>query len=644
MWKWESRCGLSAADDIAAERIQLSTERDPSLKQHLGLGGVFSVAAGAMISSGLFVLPAVAFARVGPAMILAYLLGGVLNLPAMFAQAELSTAMPKSGGSYFTIERSLGAYAGTLAGFISWLCISLKAAFACVGIGTLAILLFPEWGEWGMKAAAAAACLLFALLNVLSVKETGRLQNILVAMLLGVLVAFVLGTLSKVDAARYSPFWLSDWRTFLAVTGMVFISYGGLTKVVDIAEEVKNPQRNLVIGMFLAFGVVNLIYVAAVFVTVGLLDAEVLSGTFAPLALAAESGMGAVGSVAVGFAAFLAYATTGNAGILAASRSPLAMSRDGLLPARLSCTGQRFGTPHSAIMLTTAFMLIVILFLTVEEMAKTASTMFLISFALLNASVIVMRKAGLQGYRPSFKVPLCPWFPAAGVVIYSLLIIDMGRIPLLVTGLFLLSATMWYIVYVQRRINRESAVVYMVRGLLSGEIRRTALEDELVRISLEREGIVPDRFDELVRGAPVLDLAGSMDARDMFRRIAEAMSPQLNLTSDDLYERFVAREKESSTVIRPGVAVPHVVVPGEDVFALALVRLREGAVFSELHPPVRAAFVFAASRDQRNFHLRALVAAAHIINEPDFDERWTAAANEEQLRDLVLLSSRSRDG
>jgi len=95
-----------------------------SLKRQLGLWDVFSIAVGAMISSGLFVLPGIAFQRIGPSTILAYLLAGLLNIPAMFAQAELSTAMPKSGGSYFTIERSLGAFAGTLAGFISWLCIA----------------------------------------------------------------------------------------------------------------------------------------------------------------------------------------------------------------------------------------------------------------------------------------------------------------------------------------------------------------------------------------------------------------------------------------------------------------------------------------------------------------------------------------
>jgi amino acid transporter len=471
------------------------------LRKEIGLWGVFGIATGAMISSGLFLLPGIAFARVGPAMIVAYVLAGVLNLPAMFAQVELSTAMPKSGGSYFTIERSLGALAGTLAGLISWLCIALKAAFACVGIGALAMLLFPEAGEWNIKLVAIGACLFFTAINLLTVKGVGRLQGVLVAFLLGILVVYVVGSIGSVSAVRYSPFLTSDWGSLFAVTGMVFISFGGLTKVVDVAEEIKAPQRNLPLGMFLSFAVVNVLYVAVVFVTAGVLDGETLSSSLAPLSLGAKVTMGTVGVVAISFAAFLAYATTGNAGILSASRSPLAMSRDGLLPKAFARTSRRFGTPYTAIAVTALFIVFTIAFLSVEDLAKTASTMFLISFALANVSVIVMRRARLEGYRPSFKMPLCPWLNIAAVAVYAFLIVDMGLIPLLVTGVFLAVAGIWYVTYIHWRVERESAVVYLVKGILSKHIKRTGLEDELVRISLEREEIQADRFDELVRKA-----------------------------------------------------------------------------------------------------------------------------------------------
>ena len=146
-----------------------------SLKRELGLLTVFSIATGAMISSGLFVLPGLAFAKAGPAVILSYALASALILPVMLSKAELSTAMPRAGGSYFYIERSLGPLAGTVAGLSNWLSIALKGAFALVGLGALAaealrfliawrgiegmeVWFQPEREIWLIRMVALAAC------------------------------------------------------------------------------------------------------------------------------------------------------------------------------------------------------------------------------------------------------------------------------------------------------------------------------------------------------------------------------------------------------------------------------------------------------------------------------------------------------
>jgi mannitol/fructose-specific phosphotransferase system IIA component (Ntr-type) len=456
------------------------------------------------------------------------------------------------------------------------------------------------------------------------------------------LVYYVAGGVTSVSPARFEPFFTSDWRTFFAVTGMVFISYGGLTKVVDVSEEVRDPGRNLPLGMFLAFGVVNVLYVAVIFVTAGVLDGADLAGNLAPIAMGAEATLGTAGKVVLGVAAFLAYATTGNAGILAASRSPMAMSRDGLVPEFFSRTSGRFGTPYVSIILTAAFMIVVIAFLSVEDLAKTASTMFLISFVLLNVAVIVMRRSRIEGYRPSFRTPLFPFLPVAGIAVYSLLVVDMGLVPLLVTAGFLGAASLWYGLYVRPRIVRESAVVFMARRAISGSIERTGLEDELVSISLERDDIREDRFDQMIRAAPVLDLHGPIDAREFFERVAAELAPRLGLTKEKLAALFTDRERQSSTEIRPGLSIPHVVVEGEGLFQVAIARCSEGILFSELHEPVRTAFALVGSADERNFHLKALVAVAHIVSEEGFAKRWREAEGAGQLRDVVMLSRRHR--
>ncbi len=90
------------------------------LHRELGFWDVFCIASGAMISSGLFILPGLAYAKAGPAMIIAYALAGLMVIPAMLSKAELATAMPKAGGSYFFVERSLRTWAGTLVGLANW--------------------------------------------------------------------------------------------------------------------------------------------------------------------------------------------------------------------------------------------------------------------------------------------------------------------------------------------------------------------------------------------------------------------------------------------------------------------------------------------------------------------------------------------
>lgn len=103
------------------------------LKKELNLLDVFCIASGAMISSGLFILPGLAHAQAGPAVVVSYLLAGLLAMTGVLSIAELATAMPKAGGDYFFITRGMGPAAGTVAGLLSWLSLSLKSSFALVG-------------------------------------------------------------------------------------------------------------------------------------------------------------------------------------------------------------------------------------------------------------------------------------------------------------------------------------------------------------------------------------------------------------------------------------------------------------------------------------------------------------------------------
>ena len=613
------------------------------LKKELGLASVFCIATGAMISSGIFVLPGIAFAKAGPAMILAYLLAGVLVVPAMLSKAELATAMPKAGGSYFYIERSMGALPGTLAGLANWFSLALKSAFALVGIGAFAKLIWPEISEIEIKAIAIGFCVFFCLLNLFGIKHVSRAQVLLVVILLTGLGLYIIFGAQAVNHQHFADFMPKGLGSVFATAALVFVSYGGLTKIASVAEEVRNPGRNVPLGMFLAFIVVQIIYLLVTFVTVGLVEGGALSGSLTPISLGAKVAMGNTGVVVLAAVAMLAFITTANSGILSASRSPMAMGRDDLLPRFLGKVNKRFSTPHISIIATTIFMIGVIAFLSIENLVKTASTMMILMFALVNVSVVIMRASKLQNYRPVFHCPLYPWIQIGAVVLYVFLIIEMGAVPLLITAGFAVLAVGWYLLYGKVRVGRESAFIHLVRRITSSKLANGSLDRELKKIVLEREGIREDRFDELVQHCTVLDIAESIGAKDMFRRVAGVLSKEIDMSENKVFDLLLDREKESSTVIQPGLAIPHIIVDGENIFDIILMRSKPGIVFSDLNQPVNTVFVLIGSRDQRNFHLKALMAIAHIVEEPEFQKRWMAAENPEQLRDVVLLSGRTRE-
>lgn len=627
------------------------------MKRKLGLLDAFCIAAGGMISSGLFVLPGQAFRIAGPAVVVAYALAALLLIPSILSQVELVTAMPRSGGSYFFIERSLGALPGTLAGLAGWLSLSLKAAFAMVGIGAFAQLLWPhaalndfQW-EWIIKGVAVVCTLLFGLLNLVSVKVAGRAQVAMVLVLLAVLVVFVaLGAPAVRQHPNFDHVFAKGGGALLATAAMVFVSYGGLTKVDSVAEEIHHPGRNIPRAIFMAYVLVSLLYIAAVAVVVGTLPAETLGGgpygSLTPLSSAAGNFMGRGGLLLLSGAAILAFATTGNSAILSASRVPMAMSRDGLLPGRVQ-TLTRYGTPKTGIFLTCTFMIAMTTLLSIADLVKVASTMMLVVFALINISVLIMRSSGIQNYWPLFRSPLYPWTQIVGILLQVGLIVVLtaqtrSPVPALTAGGFVVACVLWYLLYAHPRIDRESALAHMMRNVVARKMKRSGLEDELRDIAFERDEVVHDRFDHLVKQAAVLDLPGPLMANEVFHKAAEALADRLDLPAAQIEQALQEREKDSSTVLQPGLAIPHVVVGGKGRFEMVLVRCREGIMFGPEIPTVRTAFILAGSDDERNFHLRALMAIAHIVQEPNFRDRWQRARGADELRDVLLLSRRMR--
>ncbi len=483
------------------------------LERDLGLPSVLAISVGAMIGSGIFILPALALKIAGPAVILAYLLAGLLVVPAALSKSEMATAMPEAGGTYIYIERGMGPLLGTIAGAGTWFSLSFKGALALVGGVPYLLLLF----DLPLKPVALALAALLILVNVVGAKQTGRLQVGIVVVMLAALGWFAAGSAPSVQTGNYADFFADGIGGLLAATGLVFVSYAGVTKVASVAEEVEDPGRNIPLGILGSLAFTTVLYVAIVAVLVGVTDPGSVAGTLTPVAVAAEVTLGRAGVVAVILAAILALVSTANAGILSSSRYPFAMSRDSLAPPSLSAVNDRFGTPVNSITLTGVVLLVLIAFVPILDIAKLASAFQIMVFALINLAVVAFREGSAE-YEPEFSSPLYPWMQVFGAVTGLALLTQMGTVALAGAALITVASVVWYLVYVRPRVRREGAATDAIRRQVG---RESLTEVETARAEAPREVLVAlTRAGDADRERSLISMAADLVRPDDGRVVA----------------------------------------------------------------------------------------------------------------------------
>ncbi len=476
---------------------------EKDLERDLGLLSVVAISIGAMVGSGIFILPALAVKDAGAGIVVAYALAGVLVLPAALSKAEMATAMPEAGGTYVYIERSMGPLLGSVAGVGTWFALSFKGALALVGGVPYLLLVLdlpPVLGVAPTTWFALALATLLIGVNLFGAKQTGRLQVGIVVVMLAALAWFVLGGAAASDPARFDGLFESGASGIFAATGLVFVSFAGVTKIASVAEEVEDPDRVIPLGMLGSLVFTTLLYVLVVAVVVGVLPLGDIAATSTaeagtPIADAAEVALGPLSVGAVVLAAVLALVSTANAGVLSASRYPFAMSRDSLAPPALSEVSDRFGTPAAAISLTGAVMLVLIAAVPILEIAKLASAFKILVFAIVNVALIAFRESDTPAYDPSFRAPLYPWLQVFGLVSSLALLTQMGTIAMVGAVAIVGGSVLWYLLYVRPRVSRQSAVRTSVResaGRRAVDRTRERLADDTTTVLIA----LPEGADE----------------------------------------------------------------------------------------------------------------------------------------------------
>lgn len=624
-----------------------------SLKKSLTLFDVYVISTGAMFSSGFFLLPGIAAAQTGPSVVLAYFVAGLLILPAMLSMAELTTAMPKAGGSYFFIDRAMGPLMGTIGGLGTWLSLSFKTAFALIGMGAyLAIYI-----ELPLKPLAIGLTVAFMAMNIIGAKESSGLQRFLVSVLLAVLAYFIAQGLffiaqnkgATAILTEFTPFFTNGVEGFIGTVGLVFVSYAGLTKVASVAEEVINPDRDIPLGMLLSIITATFVYCVGVFVMVSVLPSEEFRNDMTPVATAAEAffswlpaGMG-VGLAVI--AAIAAFASTGNAGIMAASRYPMAMGRDRLLPEAFTKIG-RFSTPTNGILATGVLMIATIVLLDVATVAKLGSAFQLIIFGLINLCVIVMRESELEYYHPGYRSPFYPWVQIAGLIIPVWLIAEMGWMPSLLSTIVVVLCIVWYYVYGRSRTERYGAVHHVFERL--GRVRDVSVDRELRTIIGEKGLREEDAYEEVITMSKVLEYAKPTTFEVIVADVCRMISKSENVDADELIAGFLAESSAGLMPLDHGVAAPN--MRHHDVVApiMVLVRAQLGVEVDlsksygrlELDQPVKAFIFLVSPEHQLGPHMRSIAQVATTVDAPDFLERWMACKTDNELRQVLLRDER----
>jgi APA family basic amino acid/polyamine antiporter len=404
---------------------------------------------GVVIGTGIFVLTGrVAREYAGPAVAVSFVVAGIVCALAALCYAEFASTVPVAGSAYTFSYATMGEFVAWTVGWDLILEMALASAVVAVGwsgyfaslMAAIGLELPPELAgeEARFNLPAVAVVLAATAVLVVGIKISSRVNALMVAVKLAVIALVIVAGLFFVKAANYSPFIppaqstetveglrapliqvlfgvtpvAFGWFGVFGAVAIVFFAYIGFDVVATTAEEARNPQRDLPIGILGSLGICTLLYVAVSLVVVGMQHYTELSQA-APLADAFKA-VGRpffAGVISVG--AIFGLTTVVLILMLGQSRVFFAMSRDGLLPPWLSKVHPRFGTPARSTMLMGAVVAVLAGLIPLSALAELVNIGTLFAFVLVSVAVVVLRRVLPRSFRAPL-VPLVPVLSALG--------------------------------------------------------------------------------------------------------------------------------------------------------------------------------------------------------------------------------------
>ncbi|MDK2856500.1 MAG: basic amino acid/polyamine antiporter, family [Bacillota bacterium] len=414
---------------VANSKIDELTSLKTELKRELGLWEGVSIIAGIMIGSGIFFLGSFVLQRshLAPGLaLLAWLAGGIITLLAGLCYAELGAAIPRAGGAYVYLREAYGPLMGFLSGWTSFF-VSASGSISALAVAfaTYFSAIVPL-SPLGIKLLAIGTIIFLTFINALGVKLGGQVQNVLmIAKLLPIVIIIVAGL---VFGSADNPMTVFPGGTgLLSSFGMALIAslwaYEGWSNVNTIAEEIKNPQRNLPLALLIAIGGVTTIYVLFNFALLKVLPAATIAADAKPAAAAAKLIFGPWGASLVTLGALISIFGSTNGCVLVFPRTYYAMAKDGLFFPLFAEVHPEYRTPIPSLIASAAVAIILLYTGTFQQLTTMVVFAGWVFYTLTIVSVFILRRKYPDLPRP-YKVWGYPVVPALSVLTSLFLLIN----------------------------------------------------------------------------------------------------------------------------------------------------------------------------------------------------------------------------
>jgi len=402
-----------------------------NLKRNLGLFSITMLGIGATIGAGVFVLTGHAAGEAGPAVILAFALNGILAIVVSVNYMELSTAMPKAGGSFYWVSEIIGRKAGFLTGWIGWFARLTAAALYALGFGSFTENFLHSMNLVKIENLSVIISILavlgFVLVNIRGSAETGKAEIVVTSAKIFILIIFVAFGIVFIQGSNeplepYHPFVPQGMLGIFLAMGLTFVAFEGFEVITNTAEEARNPRKNIPRAIFLTIMVSTVLYIAIAFVMVGAIKVpynETMSSFFSELGefgiVKTAQGIMPNGELLLLIAGMASTASALNAILFSSSRIVFSMSRKRSFFPILGKIHPRFKTPYLGILASGIVVIVFLSILPLKEIAASTSMMFLILFSIVCFTLIKFRKSNSK-FTPSFRVPFVPVLPIIGIV------------------------------------------------------------------------------------------------------------------------------------------------------------------------------------------------------------------------------------